>query len=73
MLAGVCKPAREQFRQIGMYESIGGENIFRQTDVVGESIFEAYEEATKWVESQPQLESDDAEDKPVATLEEKSK
>ena len=72
MLAGVCKPAREQLRQIGMYESIGGENIFHQSDVVGESLYEAYEEAAKWVESQPQLELDATKDNPVTPIEEKN-
>ena len=60
MLAGMSKPARDQMHQTGMYEKIGSENIFRQTDVVGESLTEAYKQAAAWVASQGQTQAEPA-------------
>ncbi len=39
-----------QLEQTGIVKTIRRDNIFRQTEVIGESAIEAYDQAMKWVE-----------------------
>ena len=51
LLAAVSQESRNQFKQVGLLDDIGRENVFLDTEIVGESIHEALDEATAWLES----------------------
>jgi len=60
MLTGVSEFSLNVIKQTGQIETFGRENVFKGTDEVGGSIFEAYHVADKWlaenVESAPEAE-----------------
>ena len=40
-----------QLEQTGIIKTIKRENIFRQTEILGESAIDAYDQAVKWTEA----------------------
>ena len=58
ILAAVSPEARDQIKQVGLLDEIGRENIFVDSEIVGESIHEALDEATRWLAQKPAREID---------------
>lgn len=58
ILAAVSPEARDQIKQVGLLDEIGRENIFLDSEIVGESIHEALDEATRWLAQMPAREID---------------
>ncbi len=56
MLAGISSFSKGVIEQTGQIRIYGRENIFEATEVVGESIVEAYHAAEKWVAEHVELE-----------------
>jgi hypothetical protein len=56
MLAGIGSFSKGVIEQTGQIKVYGRENVFEATEVVGESIVEAYHAAEKWVAEHEQPE-----------------
>lgn len=53
LLAGLNETSRDQIKQVGLLDTIGRKNVFLDTEIVGESIHEALDEATRWLAATP--------------------
>ena len=49
MLAGVNEDVMSQLRETGMLSTLGRDNIFEKTELVGEPGHAAYEAAEQWI------------------------
>lgn len=57
VLTGVALPVREQMIRTGAFASIGEENIYTATPIIGETTRRAARDARVWLESAPAAES----------------
>jgi hypothetical protein len=53
MLSGVVPSVVAQLEKTGLIRKIGRENIFPDSEQIGESVMAAWDAAEKWVAEQP--------------------
>jgi SulP family sulfate permease len=53
ILAAVGKDARDQIKQVGLLDELGRSSVFLDSEIVGESLYEAMDEATQWLAQLP--------------------
>jgi SulP family sulfate permease len=54
MLSGIRSSVVAQLEKTGLIKKLGRENIFMDSDQIGESVMAAWEAAEKWVAEQPE-------------------
>jgi SulP family sulfate permease len=60
ILAGISKEVRQQLKYVGLLDVLGRDNIYLETEIVGESVYAALNDADAWIDQQARAQRDEA-------------